>query len=191
MAERLTTVSRQLTMRPMHSLQRLLLASLLVACPCVAQVVPATSARALDGSVIAFPKPESRKPLLLMVGFSHKSSEDFKQWNQRMLSPYLSDPRIDYYELADLQGVPSFIMKMILHGMRREIHGAEQSHFAPLTAGEDEWKKTVSYSSSAHTYLVLADASGHVVWRTQGTPDDEKAAGLKKALAEVLSPAQH
>ena len=174
----------------MRRIKRFLLASLITACPGLAQSVPATTAKALDGTTIAFPTPASQKPLLLMVGFSHKSSDDFKLWNQQTLSPYLSDPRIEYYELADLQGVPSFIKGMILHGMRREIHGTEQSHFAPLTAGEEEWKKAIGYSSSVNTYIVLADASGHIVWQTHGVPDEQKIAGLKKALAQALSPAQ-
>jgi hypothetical protein len=175
----------------MHRFQRFLLACLVIACPGLAQVVPATTAKALDGTAIVFPKPESRKPLLLMVGFSHKSSEDFKQWNQRMLSPYLSDPRIDYYELADLQGAPSVIRGMILHGMRRDIPAAQHSHFAPLTAGEEEWKKAVNYSASDNSYILVADASGHILWKTHGVPDDEKISGLKKALAGVLPSAQH
>lgn len=125
-----------------------------------------------------------------MIGFSHKSSEDFKLWNQQMLSPYMSDSRIEYYELADLQGVPSFIKGMILHGMRREIRGAEQSHFAPLTANEDEWKKAVGYSSSVNSYILVTDPSGRVVWQTSGAPDEQKISGLKKALAGVLSSSQ-
>jgi hypothetical protein len=89
----------------------------LVACRCLGQNLPSTQAKALDGSAIVFPQPASQKPLLVVVGFSHRSSEDFKAWNQRALSPYLTDPRIDYYELADLDGVPSFVRTMILHGM--------------------------------------------------------------------------
>jgi hypothetical protein len=168
---------------------KLFLLCLLVTCPCPAQNVPATTAKALDGSAVVFPKPGSKKPLLVIVGFSHKSSGDVNQWNQRALSPYLTDPRFDYYELADLQGVPSFVRAMILHGMRREVPKAEHSHFAPFTAGEDEWKKTVSYSASKDTYLILAEPSGHVVWQTSGVPDDEKVTALKQALAKLL-PAQ-
>lgn len=172
----------------MRQFKWLLLASAIIAFPGVAQNIPATSATALDGTTIAF--PANRKPILLMVGFSHKSSDDFKRWNQQLLSPYLSDPRIEYYELADLQGVPSFIKGMILHGMRREIHGAEQSHFAPLTTGEAEWKKTVGYSSSDNTYIVLADAAGHIVCQAHGGPDQWKISELKKALADILVQAQ-
>jgi hypothetical protein len=178
----------------MHSVKRLV-ACLLITCPCLActslaQDVPSTTAKALDGSAMAFPKPGSQKPLLVVVGFSHKSSEDFKRWNQRALSPYLTDPRIDYYELADLQGVPSFVRAMILHGMRKEVPGAQHSRFAPLTAGEDEWKKTVGYSASKDTYLILAEPSGHVVWQTSGAPDDEKVAALMQALARLMPSAQ-
>lgn len=174
----------------MRRLKRLLIASFIITLPCVAQDVPATTATALDGTKIAFPRPESRKPLLVMIGFSHKSDDDFKRWNQQMLSPYWSDSRLEYYELADLQGVPSFIMKMILHGMRREIHGAEQSHFAPFTAKEEEWKKAAGYSPSVNSYIVLADASGHIVWQTSGPPDEQKMSGLKQALAGLLAPVQ-
>jgi hypothetical protein len=178
----------------MHSVKRLIaclfIMCLCIACTCLAQDVPSTTAVALDGSTVTFPRPQSQKPLLVVVGFSHKSSEDFKRWNQRALSPYLTDPHIDYYELADLQGVPSFIRSMILHGMRREVPAAEHSHFAPLTAGEEEWKKTVGYSASNNTYLILAGPSGHVIWQTSGAPDDEKVAALKQALARVMHSAQ-
>jgi hypothetical protein len=173
----------------MHSLKPLF-ACLVITCTCLAQSVPSTTATALDGSAVTFPRSQSQKPLLVVVGFSHKSSGDFKAWNQRVLSPYLNDRRIDYYELADLQGVPSFVRSMILHGMRREIPEAQHSHFAPFTAGEADWKKAVGYSASNNTYLILADASGHIVWQTSGVPGDEKVAALKQALARLTHSAQ-
>ncbi len=175
----------------MYSLKRLLACFFITtACTCLAQSVPPTTAKALDGSAIAFPRSEGKKPLLVIVGFSHKSSGDFTRWNQRALSSYLNDPHVDYYELADLQGVPSFVRAMILHGMRNEVPKVEHSHFAPLTAGEDEWKKIVGYSASSNTYLILAEPSGHVVWKTSGLPDDGKVTALKQALARLTPMAQ-
>ncbi len=167
-----------------------LVACLFITCTCLAQSVPSTTAKALDGSAVTFPKSQSRKSLLVLVGFSHKSSADFKEWNQRALSPYLNDPRIDYYELADLQGVPSLIRTMILHGMRREVPKAQHSHFAPLTAGEEDWKKAVGYSAAQDTYLILAAPTGHIIWQTSGAPDDNKVAAFKQALTRSLPAAQ-
>jgi hypothetical protein len=161
-----------------------------IACHSLAQNVPSTAVKALDGSAVVFPKPQIQKPLLVLVGFSRKSSGDFERWNQRALSPYLSDPRIDYYELADLQGVPSLVRSMILHGMRREVPKAQHSHFAILTAGEDDWKKTVGFSASKDTYLILAEPSGHIIWQTSGVPDDAKVAAFKQALTRSTHSAQ-
>ena len=167
-----------------------ILVCLLTSCSCLAQNIPVTSAKALDGSAVVLPKPADKKPLLVIVGFSHKSSGDFKAWNQQVLSPYLTDPRIDYYELAELQGAPSLIRGTIVHGMRRDVPEDQHSHFAPITWGEDEWKKAVSYSAAKDTYLVLAEPSGHIVWQTSGVPDDEKVTALKQALAKLLPPRQ-
>lgn len=167
-----------------------LVACLFITCTCVAQNVPPTTAKALDGSAVTFPGSQNQKLLLVIVGFSHKSSADFKEWNQRVLSPYLNDPHIDYYELADLQGVPSLVKTMILHGMRREVPKAQHSHFAPLTAGEEDWKKAVGYSPANNTYLILAEPTGHIVWKTSGAPDENKVAAFKQALARLLPAAQ-
>jgi hypothetical protein len=68
---------------------------------------------------------------------------------------------------------------------RREVPEAQHSHFAPID-GEDEWKKTVGYSKSMDTYLILAEHSGPIVWQTSGLPDDAKVAAFKQALAGLL-----
>ena len=87
------------------------------ASPRLSQTLPATSTKTLDGTPVVFPKAGSQKPLLLMLGFSNKSNGDFQNWNKLFRTPYTTDARIDYFELADLQGVPSIITRMILHGI--------------------------------------------------------------------------
>lgn len=101
---------------------------------------------------------------------------------------YETDPRIDYYELTDFQGVPSFVMKMILHGMRRSVKEPERSHFAPLYTNENDWEKLVDYKASNIAYLVLADPGGQVVWQTHGPAGDAKAANLEAAVTKLVLP---
>ena len=118
----------------------LALAFLLSAGRSYSQIVPPPMST-LSGQRVTFPKVGSKKPLLLVLSFSSRSNTDLTSWNKHFKSPYANNSRIDYYELADFQGVPSFIMKMILHGMRRSVAEPEWSHLAPFLSDEDKWKK--------------------------------------------------
>ena len=108
------------------------------------QKLPPVQTKTLDGKPVVLPGEGRTKPLLLLLGFSHKSDDDFRKWAERARTPYLSDPRLDYYELVDLQGVPSIIDKMIVHGMRRAVKEPRRSHFAPFYQHEADWKVLVN-----------------------------------------------
>lgn len=155
---------------------------------CYAQQVPATKAKALDGSKIEFPDPKNPKPLLLVIGFSHKSSDQTQAWDKRLAPLYLKSASVSYYEVADFQGVPQFILKMILHGMRREIPTAEHSHFVILDSNEQEWEKLVNFSAADESYLVVAGGDGKVLWQTHGVITDVKFDALQKAITLAPPP---
>ncbi len=161
-------------------------AFLSLVCPCCAEVVPTTKANALDGSVISFPSNDGQKPLLLMIGFSHKSDKGFDSWNRRFRGARLSD-RVEYYQLVDFQGVPSFVMRMILHGMRRATPKEERSRVAPFYTGEKEWKQLTAYAAPEDAYLVLASSDGYVVWQTHGTASDGKFEELQTQILMLIA----
>jgi hypothetical protein len=160
------------------------LALLLVTVQSFSQQIPRTEVTTLTGTHVSLPNEAAGKPLLLLLTFSHKGSDDLAAWNKHFKVAYETDQRIDYFELSDFQGVPPFVMKMILHGMRRSVHEPERSHFAPFYRQEVDWKKLVNYDDSKITYLVLADSGGHVVWQTRGPATDEKAAELEAAIVK-------
>jgi hypothetical protein len=151
--------------------------------------VPKTEVTTLSGHPASFPTAGSQRPLLLLLTFSHKGSEDLSQWSKHAKVAYASDPRIDLYELSDFQGVPPFIMKMILHGMRRSVQEPERSRSAPFYTNEEQWKKLVSFEKPNVVYAVLATANGEVLWQTQGPASDTKAAELESAITKA-QPAQ-
>lgn len=154
-----------------------------------AQQIPRTELTTLTDSHVVIPIVPPVKPLLVLVGFSHKSGEDAAAWNKVYKVRYETDPRLDYYEIADFEGVPSLVMKMILHGMRKSFQEPERSHFAPFYAHEQEWKKLVGFSDPNISYLVLADKTGRVVWQVHGPASAAKAADLEAAIAKLQ--AQH
>ena len=153
---------------------------------CRAQEVPLTHGQALDKSVATFPQSGSRKSLLLLISFSHKGEKQCDGWNQRIKPVYLNNPDVDYYELADFQGVPSFVMHMVLHGMRRQIPKDEWPHFVPLYSSEAEWKKLVGYSAPEDAYLIVVNARGLVLWQAHGELTDLKYSELQAVIANVL-----
>jgi hypothetical protein len=152
-----------------------------------AQEVPATQAEALDKSAVTFPQSGSEKTLLFLIGFSHKSEKECDRWNERLKPAYMSEPHVAYYELADFQGVPSFVMRLIVHGMRRKIPKDEWPHFVPLRADEGAWKKLVGYSAPEEAYVVVADAGGHVLWQAHGTLTDPKYTELQAVIGKQIA----
>jgi hypothetical protein len=151
-----------------------------------AQQIPATQAKTLNGASVSFPDAASGKPLLFVLGFSHKSSEPCKAWDKRLSPLYLNDSRVLYYQAADFQGVPSLILKMILHGMKREIPANEHSHFVLLQTNEDQWKSVTQFSAPDEAYILLTDPAGHIVWQTHGAATDDQLAALQAAIKAQL-----
>ena len=153
---------------------------------CRAQQVPVTHATALDKSVVSFPG-NAGKPLVLLISFSHKGEKECDSWNHRLKPDYIHESRVDYYELADFEGVPSFVMSFILHGMRRKISKDEHAHFVPFYSGEAQWKQLVAYSSPEDAYLVVADAAGHVLWQEHGPLSNVKYSELQAVVTKQVS----
>jgi hypothetical protein len=155
--------------------------------PCFAQQIPHTEAKSLTNQPIVVPLPGATKPLLVIIAFSSKGGDDTQAWNKAFHMRYETDSRIDYAELADFEGVPSLIMGMILHGMRRSVQEPEKSHLAPFFSQEDAWKKVVSFKDPKVAYVLLADPSGRVVWQTTGPVSDQKIAALETAIVHLFS----
>jgi hypothetical protein len=161
------------------------LAFALAAFPLCAQQIPHTDVATLSNTHVVVPAPGGTKPILVVIAFSHTGGNDTGVWNKRFQPLYEKNPRVDYLELADFQGVPSFIMKMILHGMRRSVQEPEKSHLAPFYSGEESWKQLIGTVDKNLAYVLLADPSGHVVYQTHGPATDAKAAEVLAALAKL------
>ena len=149
------------------------------------QSVPQTQEKALDGSAVSF--PNNGKLLLLVIGFTHKSDKQCEGWNQKLKAAYFHNPQVAYYEMADFQGVPSFVMWMISHGLHRKIPKDEQAYFVPFFHHEDKWKKLTGYSVPEDAYLIVATADGRVLWQTHGSPTDATFAELLQAIRNATT----
>jgi hypothetical protein len=151
---------------------------------CQAQSIPPINAKALDDSHVVLPPADGKQLLILVVGFSHKSSEACGAWSKQLAADYASSPQAVYFQLAELQSAPSFVRGMILRGMHKDVAAAQQSHFVPLYDHEADWKALVHFSAADDPYVLLTSADGHVLWQTHGALSDSAYADLKAAVGK-------
>lgn len=156
-----------------------------------AQTIPSVKAKALDDSEVTLPKPSDQQVEILILGFSKKSGDVCQPWAKRVNAELLLDPRVNYYQLPHLEGVPRMVKPVILHGMRSDLTPQQQAHLVPLYDKQDEWKKLVNFSAPDDAYIILTDPDGHVVWQTHGSFSEPAYAELKKALSSLLEKPAH
>lgn len=162
----------------------LALALALAALPASAQQIPHIDVTTLSNGHVVLPAPGSSKPILVVVAFSSKGGDDNAAWDKRFQPIYTKDARFDCIELADLQGVPAFIAKMIVNGMRHSAHEPGKSHLAPFF-GVGDWKTLVGERDKNIGYVLVADPSGHIVFQTHGPATDAKAAEALAAIKKL------
>jgi hypothetical protein len=154
------------------------------------QSIPPVKAKALDDSEVVLPKTGSAQLLIIVIGFSHKSGPLNGAWAKRISADYASDAHISFYEMAQLQSAPSFVRPMIVRGIRGDVPAAQHSHFVPIYDHEAEWKAAVNFSAPDDPYVIVANADGHILWRTHGVVSDAGYAELKTAVAKASAPRQ-
>jgi hypothetical protein len=151
-----------------------------------AQSIPAVKAKALDDTEVTLPDPGRKQTLILIVGFSKKSGELCRVWGKKISADYNTDARITYFVMPILQGAPSMVRPMILHGMRKSLPAHELPHFVPLYSNEYDWKRIVNFSAPDDAYLIVAASDGHPVWQAHGPYSDAMYADLQKSVATLL-----
>ncbi len=152
-----------------------------------AQTIPPINSKTLNDTQITLPNSGTSQPLILVVGFSHKSSESCGPWGKRLAADFHANPKIAYYQIPVLQDAPSFVRGFILRGMRKDVPAAEQSHYIPVYDHEADWKKLVGFSGPDEAYVMVADPQGHVVWQTHGAMNDTSYGEMKAAVDKVLA----
>lgn len=148
--------------------------------------LPTITGTTLDNQKVVLPDPSRYKALVLVLGFSHKSADQAGAWTKHIAQDYTSHPEIGYFEIPELQGVPSIVKPMILHGMRREVAQSDHSHFVPIYQHEQELKKVVGFSSDTDAYVLVTTAGGRIIWQAHGAINEQAYSGLVRALSSIL-----
>jgi hypothetical protein len=142
--------------------------SALLAALLLTLTIPTTTGTALDGHTVTLPRDLTAPATILILGFTHASSDATTAWEKSIRASLATTPAIDYYDIAFLEDAPAFIRPAILHNIRKQVPDTLKPHFLPLTTNESAWKQASNFSLSAPDagYVLLIDRAGNIHWQT-------------------------
>lgn len=138
--------------------------------PCAAQTMPGTSGETLSGKRIVLADATRGHAVVLVAGFSHEGGNGTGAWVKAVRSDAALGG-IAVYQVAMLEGAPSFIRGTIKNGMRKGVSAADQDQFVVLTQDDKLWRQFFAVTTDKDPYVAVLDAKGNVVWRGHGAAD--------------------
>jgi len=159
---------------------------LLFAAFAAAQTIPHTEAEALSGRKVVLPGDFSGHSAVLIVGFSRSGGDSARRWGKQLSQDLAGEKNLRIYSVAELQDAPKMVRGMIRHGMRNGLSKEEQDFFVVLYQDEDAWKKAADFADTNDAYILLADSTGKIVWKTRGkSPVAQSVNALKSEIPKM------
>jgi hypothetical protein len=144
--------------------------------------IPEVHGTSLTNQAVDLPEGLQGKAGVLVLGFSRGSRDGVAEWGRRLAADYRSSPTVVYYEMPVLASVPGMLRGMVVRSMKSSVPERAQARFVPITDDEKTWRALVHYREADDPYLLVVNAQGSVVWRTQGVPTDAAYAELKQQV---------
>ncbi len=151
----------------------------------VAEIMPTIHTQSFADAPVDLPADLHGNVGILVIGFSKKSSQQTKLWNEALSPDYSNDPHFVYYEAAVLADVPSLLRGVILKGIRNQMALAERAHFIPILQDAAKWRDATHYASPDEAYVLLIDGAGQIQYRAHGAPTSETYSHVKEWLATL------
>lgn len=135
------------------------------------QVMPRLGAETLAGQRIVLPH-ELAAVSVLVAGYTKESRKQTEPWVRRLREEARIAGKATVYEVAILDGVPSFIRGMILRQMRSGVSAARQKEYLVVTENVETWRSLLGPTGDDDACILLMRTNGVVLWRTHGPVND-------------------
>ena len=144
--------------------------------------IPTLQGSVLTGAAVDLPASLTGRRAVLVLGFSQSSRDEVAAWGRRLAGDYRDSPAVTYYEMPVIAAVPKLLRGWVAKKVTEGVPDRAKSHCVLITEHEAAWKAAAGFTHDEDAYILLVDASGTVLWRTEGTPDDTHYADLKRHL---------
>lgn len=151
-------------------------------------IFPVLQARNLNGRTFTLPAEFGGTHNVAVIAFQRWHQELVDSWFPYLESLVAAHPELRAYELPMIGGLYSLARPFIDGGMAAAIPDPVVRD-RTLTVYTDVRRvlAALHISSTATITLLLVDRNGRIFWRDAGAYDVERAAGLERALAALLS----
>jgi hypothetical protein len=147
--------------------------------------VPKSAGTTLAGADVSLPDLFQQQPVVLVIGFSQKSSDDAKTWSRTLIQSEQEEGRNDVYGVILLSRVPHLLRGLVVRSIRKDVSESVQSRFVTVTDSEQEWRDFASVTSPDDVYILVLNAGGEVCWRGHGPYSDPMLAAVKRSLQQA------
>jgi hypothetical protein len=136
----------------------------------IAQSIPSTEAKTLDGSTITIPH-DLTTPTVLLIGFSRKSADQTTAWQKHLHAALTPKSNVRVFDIAMLAAVPQMMRGLVTRTIRKQVPDQFEHDFLVVTMNETEWKQAAHFDPKAPdaAYVLLLNPRGEILWHTHET----------------------
>ncbi len=125
---------------------------------------------------------------LFLIAYARQQQGDLDPWLTLGLGLEGRHPGFRVYELPTLAASWQAARAWVDNGMRSGIRErAARARTLTLYLDKDQFNRALELPSERDVYALLIDASGHVILRHAGRPDDAAAAALTAMVADRIT----
>jgi hypothetical protein len=149
--------------------------------------IPNVDGKSLNGERVQLPKDLHGSNAILIVSFTRKSGEQSRRWGLEVSKMTACDGQpVQWYELPVLSDVPRLVRPLALRAMRSGLTPEFRSHFVPIYANPEAWKRSVNFSVPDDAYIALINKSGQVEHLWHGAFDKSRGSELKELFCAAI-----
>ena len=146
------------------------------------EALPAIHGETLSGKPVDVPDAAAGGPQILIFSFARAASTDSRAWSDRLAKDL---PRIGAFRVLELESVPRLVRGMARSGMKSGMPKPLWDRTVLIYKDEALWKARLGVTADTHSYVLLLDAAGRVLWRSSGPFSDTEYHQLKTAVQAV------
>lgn len=147
---------------------------------------PQMKATNLEKRSLNLPQDFAGSRNLLLIAFQRRQQKDVDTWLAQLKQFEVVDPSLHCYELPIIAPVNSVTRWFIENGMRGGITSQQQrERTITLYLDKAPFRAALGIPKENRIYALLIDHDGNILWRSEGTFDEQKGNSLKQALGRL------